>query len=218
MTAQELKQAFLIQYDVISGMGAPGYTDEEISLFLTDSELDLVRKLIPIYDVQELQKKIMSKLITPKTILTLDAISTDNHPNGRYVTLPTDMLAVFEEYVKFSGSSTLVKVDPVTHDRYIIDINNPYKQPYAGLVWRMDVAGKHELITDGQHTIASYSFIYVRQPVGIDITAGKTSEINIGFQDMVVDGAVKIALETITRYKNLSRPQQQPQQQQQTQE
>jgi len=70
------------------------------------------------------------------------------HPNGVFLDLPDGFLYAIEEavvllhpgedYVPSTRKEAWVK--PVRHDEYLANINNPYKQPYKDLVWRMDIA------------------------------------------------------------------------------
>lgn len=60
------------------------------------------------------------------------------HPDGVFLDLPEGFLYAVEEGVKLSGISKEAWVKPVRHDEYLANINNPYKQPYKNLVWRMD--------------------------------------------------------------------------------
>lgn len=217
MTALELKEAFLQQYDAITNFAAPGYEDSEISAFLTDAQLALVKKLILTGDRTELEKKVLSNLVTPYSTSTFYSDS-NNFPNGVYVSLPLDVIAVWQEYVLYENANTPIKVKPVTYDRYIVDINNPYQNPSPELVWRLDTGGKHELITDGAHKVGKYNIRYVRMPLNIDITNGVTSELTIAFHDNVVSDAVQAAIQTITRNQGLKQPTQQPRSQENSQQ
>lgn len=214
MTAQQLKEQFLIRFDAISNFASPGYEDSEISVLLTIGQMNILRKVILTGDRTEVEKKVISKLITPYSITSF---STDalNMTNGYWITIPDDHFVFWEEHALIGsgeiGTLLPVQVKPVTYDRYIIDINNPFACPYSKLVWRLDSLGKHELITDGS-TLRKYIFRYVRLPKDINITNNVTSELADAFHDTVVEAAVQEAIRSIVRTQGNQQPQQNNQQ------
>jgi hypothetical protein len=44
LTAQQMKDNFLVLYDKVTNFAAPGYEDNEISLFLTSAQDQLVKR------------------------------------------------------------------------------------------------------------------------------------------------------------------------------
>jgi len=204
MTALQLKEEFLLLYDAISNFAAPGYENSEISKFLTIAQLDIINSLLPTGDKVELEKKVFSALITPFTTSIFNS-NNNNFPNGVYIDLPDDMIVVWTEYVNFNNGA-IVEVKPIPYDYYVSNISNPFVNPCSTLVWRVDVNGKHELITDGS-TITKYVMRYIRRPVDIDIDTNQSSEL-LMFHEEIVKGAVKLAIDTVTRYQAMQNRQQ----------
>jgi hypothetical protein len=74
------------------------------------------------------------------------------HPNGIFLDLPDGFLYAVEEAVTLgidSDDDGVIDgainakeswVKPVRHDEYLANINNPFKQPYKDLLWRMDIS------------------------------------------------------------------------------
>ena len=63
-------------------------------------------------------------------------------------------------------------VRPITHDEISINTDNPFKQPYDEMVWRLDYSSvtssvtpkRMELITDGTYTVEEYVIRYYKRP------------------------------------------------------
>lgn len=101
------------------------------------------------------------------------------HPNGVYLDLPDGFLYAVEESAQFTPASALeIPIKPVKHDEYLPNIQNPYKKPYANLIWRMDISRgqfaqgtvqeaslkRTELITDGVNPLSYYRVKYLSLP------------------------------------------------------
>ena len=125
-----------------------------------------------------------------------------------FLDLPEDFLYAEEEAGKLSGSTKEVKVKPVTHDEYLANIDNPYKKPYTGLLWRMDIcrladgdnetAKRTEIIVPTSTTLASYRLRYVSYPPAIVVDeSNEANQVNCimdeSIHEMIVDEAVLIA-------------------------
>ena len=141
--------------------------------------------------------------------------STDQfgiHPNGVLLDLPEGFLYAIEESAKSSASGTKeITVKPITHDEYLSNINNPYKNPYSNLVWRMDFSRsvqpsgvspysrkRTELITNGATSLLSYRLRYLSAPSPIvvdDITLSNQRHclLDESIHSEIVDEAVVIA-------------------------
>lgn len=217
MTASELKSAFLRKYDAITGFAAPGYEDTEISAFLTEAQLIIFKRAVATFDRTELEKKILTRLIVNKTSTTF-ANTYNNLTNGYVVTMAFSsnevLYAVWEESAVYVGSTTRVRVKPVTYDRYIIDRDNPFLKPDENLIWRLDYNGSHELITNGT-AIASYQMRFVRLPVPINISTSTTAEINEGFHEDIATLAAELAAKAVMKLEAMKQAPSQQQQREQ---
>lgn len=219
MTAQEMKRSFLVLYDKITNFAAPGYIDEEISLFLTKAQERLVlyyyrpnaNKYNDGFEETEQRRKELSNLLESNINVPVSASQVGVLTNGKFFDYPAELLYTSSEEVTISSSTSCINgkridVKPITHDEYTSNKRNPFKRPFAdsnrGLVWRIDYkTQKHELITDGTFNITAYHLRYIKkpQPIIIDTSVinGVTGPLNCTLNDIlherIVDEAVKIA-------------------------
>lgn len=216
MTASEMDQEFLILYDKITNFDAPGYTPLEKSIFLTKAQervfLDyynpLGNKYREGYEGSEARRKDLKELTKGITITTPSVSQTQVLPNGVFYDLPADcMYAVSEEVTTASQDACKdgkrIKVKPVTHDEYSININNPFKKPdIKDCVWRLDYQNRiHELVTDGTFNVLSYHLRYIQRltpiiigSITVDGVAGpQDCKLDPIIHKRIIDEAVKIA-------------------------
>lgn len=220
MDANAMKNEFLVLYDKVTSSSAPGYTNAEISIFLSKAQESIIDEA---FDSQkerssqetEKRRREFDELIRAATP-TPSATQTYAHPNGVFFDLPSDFLYAMSEEVTTSSSDACnsgvrVRVKPITEDEYAATIRNPLKKPYVsggnGLVWRMDFSAatagtkRVELITDSTFTVGTYHLRYLKQPVDIvpyDSTDTSTSaqvdcEMPIPVHRSIVERAVRIA-------------------------
>ena len=141
------------------------------------------------------------------------------HPNGVFLDMPGDFLYAVEEATRLMSEAygdediepKEAWVKPVKHDEYLANINNPYKQPYKDLVWRMDisrythpvgeVAGtskRTELILPDGYDIYTYRIRYLATPPSIVVDEfDATNQVHCILDETlhreIVDEAVIIA-------------------------
>lgn len=216
MTAQEMKRSFLVLYDKVTNFAAPGYDDEEISLFLTKAQERVVlydynpngNKYNEGFEETEQRRKSLSELTKGTTITTPSTSQTNALPNGVFFDLPQDCLYAISEQITTSSNNPCfhgnrIKVKPITHDEYTINKDNPFKKPNANeLAWRMDYnTRRHEIITDNTFTVSQYHLRYIQRPspiiIDTSVINGVTGPLNCTLNDIlherIVDEAVKIA-------------------------
>jgi hypothetical protein len=239
MQANEMKFNFMLKYDSLFEFAAPAYDDRQISWLLTSaqSRVFLDKYYTPSnkyglgFEADEKRRRDLEQLIKSatwtspntsvngltKTASQTDADAIGKHPNGTLFDLPTDFVYAIEEAVitdAIAGKEVLVR--PITHDQYLANVNNPYKQPYANLVWRMDYsrlvdadgdpavggaaasAKRTELITAPGATVTKYRLRYLRMPPDIvvdefDPTNQKHCVLDETLHETIIDEAVKIA-------------------------
>jgi hypothetical protein len=215
MTSIEMQERFLILYDKVTNFDAPGYEDEEISILLTKAQERVFSTYYNIlgnkfqegFEATEARRKELKELVVGTALTVPSASQANVLPNGVFFDLPSDCLfAISEEVTLASFNPCLagkrVRVRPITHDEYSININNPFKKPDGDIVWRLDYSGgKHELITVSGTTIATYHLRYVKRLTPI-ITGAFTIEGVAGpanspldkfLHERIIDEAVKIA-------------------------
>ncbi len=189
MTATEMKELFLIEYDRITSFDAPGYTDKEISEILSAAQEELVfhtynplgNKYHEGLEETELTTADLQELVSEDN-LTASADQTGVLTNGQFFDLPTDHWLTLMEEVTVASDSCFngkqVKVKPITHDEYTINKDNPFKKPKIDEVtWRLANSGERfELLTDGTYTIDTYTMRYLTKPQPIITAVGVTVE------------------------------------------
>jgi len=192
MTTTEMKASFLILYDKVTNFAAAGYENDEISLFLTKAQEQLVKRYYNYkgnkykegFEETEKRRKDLAELIMHENIDCSLLIAGDDlltAANGIFVELPGKLLYTLREEAEIENTTSTCKapngsilsVKPITHDEYTINIRNPFKRPDNTQVWRVDYSSgtngirRHELITDGTYTIKTYKIRYLRRPEDI---------------------------------------------------
>jgi hypothetical protein len=138
------------------------------------------------------------------------------HPNGVFLDLPDGFLYSIEESAITNLSTPKeVIIKPITHDQYTSNKDNPYKQPYKNLIWRMDISRaiqpigtstysnkRTELILDDLSTLISYRTRYLSAPPAIvvdDITPTNQRHciLDDSIHSEVIDEAVVIAVAAV---------------------
>jgi hypothetical protein len=214
MTTQQLKNNFLVLYDKLTNLAAPGYTDSEISLFLNKAQEQLIKRYYNYkgnkykegFEGTEKRRKDLSELITNTNITAVSLDQNGVSLNGILYDLPSNLLYSLREEITvdssdpcYNGKRILVK--PITHDEYSINKNNPFKKPDNSIAWRLDYGGddsglinrRHELITSDDLNVNTYHLRYIKRPQNIDITNGVTSELDESVHQEIIDIAVRIA-------------------------
>lgn len=162
MTAAEMQEEFLILYDKITNFDAPGYTDEEISRFLSRAQERFVlhvynpmaNKYITGFEGTEKRRKDLSSLVRDVDLTAAptapipDVTPVDRQAgskaDGTFFELPVDFLFTIQEEAEVSSTDSCydnkkgIEVKPITHDYYLKNKKNPYKKPYGELIWRLD--------------------------------------------------------------------------------
>ncbi len=223
LSAAEMKEEFLIGYDRITNLAAPGYTDDEISLFLNRGQEAIIEinyrglnRLREGFEASEKRRQDLSELIrdavdSSGTLTTaISANQFGNLPHGSFFDLPSDFLYAITERAETDivcdEVNKVIDIKPITHDMFNINKDNPWKEPSNDLIWRLDysretinpaIPQRHELISDGSYTITKYFLRYLKKPLEIDITNGINCELDQSLHRDIVGKAVEFALENI---------------------
>lgn len=190
MTAAQMKYEFEVGYDRITNFDAPGYTNKEISTFLTRAQEKLVLDLYRGGDhyKEELKKSLVQlKTVVVRTQLNGD-ITPGTYPNSYAVNLPEDVLLVYNDTVRlitginhFYAGKTIedVAVKPVDDDFYHANKKNPFKKPSIDLVWRIDDKiidtlryKRHTYVIEANTTIDEVYIHYYEKPSPIIVQDG----------------------------------------------
>ena len=217
MTIQEAKNLFLVLYDKVTNLAAPGYEDSEIEEFFNKALLQFVKhnynpkgnKYREGFEETEKRRKDLSEL-TRNVILSGGSANTSSQsgalPNGELFDLPSEFLYTLMEEVVITSSDACydnkrVKVKPITHDEYTVNVENPWRKPDYDTAWRLDFSRdstgantlRHEIITDGTYTVSSYNLRYMKIPNAVSLANNVTFELHEATHAEIVDIAVRMA-------------------------
>lgn len=207
MTKQDFLDGFLIQYDQVSDLAAPGYTPLELSKIVSKVQEDLT---VTKYDFksnrlqdgfEETEKRIqdLGELVRYKTYSTFSPGFFQNSvevilPNTQITVGPTDFSDVYWFSIFEDATSDIIdctkttayikpKIQDVTHGEFKVALKDPFRRPYVraneGKVLRIRAEGrKHILVTDGNFNITEYKLGYIRKPIPIDLTINLTAQVS----------------------------------------
>ena len=223
-TANEMKYSFLLKFDKLFEFAAPVYDDRQVSFLLSDAQLRVfldtyytpTNQIGRGFEADEKRRRDLEQLIENGSIsggeVSVSSDQTGIHTNGIFYDLPSGFLYAIQESAKLTGTTVEIPIKPITHDEYNANINNPYKKPYSGLVWRMDFsrltdaegtataasAKRTELIHDGTG-ILDYRVRYLRIPPDIVVDEYTPANqrhcvLDDVVQQTIIDEAVKIAV------------------------
>jgi hypothetical protein len=220
MNIAGMKQVFLILYDKVTNLATPGYTDAEITAFINKAQLQFLKTRYNYKGNQygegveetEKRRKDLSELTRDVTI-TGGSTNTSNQtgvsPNGEFFDLPVGFLYTLREEILATSddaciNGTRIKVKPITHDEYTVNVRNPFKKPSKNVSWRLDFSRditqgannphqRHEIITSADYTVDEYYVRYLKVPIEVSIANGIDCEFNPSVHDEIIDIAVRIA-------------------------
>jgi len=170
MTSQEMSKEFNIVFESVASMNAPGYTEYEKSILLTQAQQDIAIEVAQKgMDSNDYARTVLEKLLTNYSSPVI-ASNTSLFPANAYrITLPAAFFYPFVEFAITGGTVTNRGCKPIDYNSYYTNINNPYAKPYVDLYWRVYENGYLTIITDGT-TLTDIKGIYVAKPSPI-ITA-----------------------------------------------
>lgn len=225
MTALQMKYEFEIGYE-LANLFSRSYNEKEISTLLTQAQTQIVNEVID-SEYSEMKDILIKNLKVNYNIGTTVYVSKVNCVET--TTVPDDILKPLTEHATITLTSTNsfynintsheitnVPVKPITEDYYNANINNPDKQPYEKLIWRMFTASKILLFGGSTFSPTRYYLDYIKRPNPIIIqyanyitadgsidgeyfedykTTSLDCELDDFFHRKVVDRAILIALE-----------------------
>ena len=214
MTTQEFSNEFDLMYDNASG-NAPGINLYEKSVFLTIAQEEIVKETYSGYtqsrvgfEGSERRRRQLSELVRDyKTDTRLSnyagtgglTTNQDSEQNlissSQFFALPDDLLYIVLESVTLGGTNSClngkkIKVKPITHDEFQVDIDNPFKKPNLRKAWRMDLfryGSSQQAELFAIDTISEYHVRYVKKPKPI-VLADFEEDDDISGMGLSVDG------------------------------
>lgn len=198
MDTREFSSEFDILYNNISSNIAPGLTEYEKSVFLTQAQEQLV---IAIYNGQfngeafEITEETRSYIrpLIEKINATPESVSSEFPDTWKHYTVDlkdnSDKIwFILFESVKFGEGcpctkDTSVIVKPVAYDVYWSTSRNPFRGPNENRVLRIDKGGSTlELVSE--YTISEYSISFLRKPSPIILEQ---------LEDVTIDGKTEVS-------------------------
>lgn len=218
MELQDFSYEFDILYNNIMSNAAPGISEYEKSVFLTQAQEQLVLEtytgknaLGNSFEKTEECRRYLDVLVKTAN-LTEKQQNTGISANSVFFELPKDLWFITYESVLLKDSSLpcggtkSVLVKPITQDDYYKASQNPFRQPNERRVLRLDISNRvAELIS--KYNIDTYTVRYLEKPEPIvledlgDISIEGVSQPNncklsSALHRQIVERAVQIAVRT----------------------
>jgi hypothetical protein len=170
MTITELSAEFDILYNNITSNQAPGLSEYEKSVFLTQAQEAIVTELYngnlkDSFESSEAYTRYLSSIVKNKKENSLEKGEEElvfNNTNTKTITLGDDVLFIVYEQAKLDDNTAIVT--PTTHDTLYSIINNPFKGPNNHRVLRVSKGNTVELYYDQKYNLSEYTYRYVSKP------------------------------------------------------
>lgn len=196
MNAQEMGYEWRITYESIASADAPGYTPREISIFLTESQEDIVKEVCQRgIDKDDISRRILGNL---RTYASLEGRGTFNlillPVRGYTVELPDNFFYPHIETIKFNGDIINVKPEPFEAVR---NLKNPFRKPSSIKYWRLFYNSNiliipPETVDLDSDQDAKMNLVYIRKPnpiiienLGDDTIDGISVQTNCELDDII---------------------------------
>lgn len=167
MTTEEFSNEFDILYNNIMSNQAPGLTEYEKSVFLTEAQNAIVLESYNgrnaknlSFESSEESRRLLQDLVLSKTYTTNEI----NHVNDKYnIDKPEDLLVIVYECCTLKDGNIAIVI-PTKFDSLYETLNNPFKCPSKNKVLRVDNTNI-ELYSISD--IVSYNVTYLSKPTPI---------------------------------------------------
>lgn len=175
------------------------FTTTEIERYLNTAMDARVQALADRFEVNEKARRELDKLTQGVDLLPIGQTQVPSiNDNSVFFSQPDDLLRIVEEQVVVGTDK--IKVKPVTHDQYNANIDNPFRQPYEDLYWRLDADDYIEIVPPENTGITSYNIRYIKEPERIDIMNYPDRELELQDDTLneIVMTAVELALKSFS--------------------
>ena len=173
MTLEEFSFEFDVMYNNITSNQAPGLSELEKSVFLTQAQEVLVKQyykgdIEQSFENTEEMAQYLNTLVkqevynTDNTVETESSIILDNTLKSNFYDLPEDVMFITYESAVLDGSDNNVLVVPTTQDEFFNIYKNPFRGPSKNRVLRLLIGGKIELISTQK--VDRYLLRYIKFP------------------------------------------------------
>lgn len=165
MTLQEFSVSFDILYDNISSNQAPGLTEYEKSVFLTQAQEALILDLYKgtagdSFETTEEVTRYLSSLVTTFTASKLQSKDCILNVKETEVELPQDIMFITYQSANINDRDVIVV--PINQDSFFNTLKNPFKGPNINRVLSLSEEGKIKLYS--HDIIEKYYIKYLKHP------------------------------------------------------
>ena len=219
---QRLKNDYSIDIDIPT---------VDIDFYLTEGQRRIVEEYYKVYETTEKARKVLNYLVVSDDISRSTGVNSDQTgvvTNGELWKLPEDAMYSLKEEATINinlcddisevpADWVRVYVKPINMDYYSLNVGNPFKKPYSGMVWRMDTSNTsstyqlHQLITGGAYRVQTYHITYLAYPESISVLNSLDCKLPVLVHQDIVDMAIRIALESLQTNVNFKLGVQPPQ-------
>ena len=201
MNHLEFKDAFNLRYNNALE-GAPGLDDYEISMYLTNAQLELVKEAYSnnlgdksSFESKEKSRRVLSELVKYEEINTTKSSRRGLVDDSVFFEITEEPMYIVAEFLRVKSNNPLhngklIKVIPVTHDEFMLNYNNPFRKPNYNKAWRLDISKEASKTTveivmnDGVQT---YNVRYIKLPYPI-IVADLSTDPVVGGIGLTING------------------------------
>ena len=203
MTNQEFRNEFNISYNSIASMSAPSIDDYELSVYLTQAQLEIVKNYYdPLsnrkqkgFEATEKRRRDLNQLVKDYKTSTTITNSSNINSEAKFYTVPNDLFLIVNEKAKIISedcyNNKTLTIKPISYDEYDIQIDNPFEKPNEKVAWRLDLSNVNN--TKVVEIISPYNILgtleyqirYIKYPKPIIIT-----NLNTAFpsDNLTIDG------------------------------
>ena len=182
MTANEMWQLVLVEYEKLNSAGAPGIQEGQANIILTNAQNHFVHtRISSILNLKkegleetEIRMQGLSPLLASASISAFTT-NTENLPNGSFAELPLDFMYTVWERCVINLEDCVTKqnadlpVFVISHNDFNRSKTNPFKKPYfngsEGIVWRISYT-RANTGYNSQTTTASNGYEFITNRTG----------------------------------------------------
>lgn len=201
MNAIEMQHSFVSKALVLVGQRALDIDTYKIQNFLNEAQVVFIDRYVDLLEKSE-EAKVKLQPMYKHYSTTATAAGSDGFTStSLFAVTPTDFRKAMSEYVAESVGGTNIKIMPIAYDEYLIEKDNPFKQPSTDLAWRLvhySTGNKFELVIDSV-TFAkvgqtyTYKLRYIAMPATIDIFNNTSCTLNASDHYEIVNIALRLA-------------------------
>lgn len=184
MTTEEFNLEFDLLYSNNANVG-PGLDTYDKSIFLTMAQDEILNNYYSSksnikregFEQSEKRRRDLEAIAIPAVSTNPTQNSLNISTNAYNFILNDNVKFLVNERLKVTSTNdclddTTIKITPITHDEYNIQIDNPFKNPSNKEAWRLDITNSGtskmvEIIGNGEYVPSEYHYRYLKQPAPI---------------------------------------------------